>query len=34
MKEDKLKIGQYAIHAVETGNFWLDDGAMFGVEKP
>jgi glyoxylase-like metal-dependent hydrolase (beta-lactamase superfamily II) len=26
-----LKIGQYDIHAIETGTFWLDGGAMFGV---
>jgi len=34
MKEDKLKIGQYDIHAIETAPFWLGDGAMFGLEKP
>jgi glyoxylase-like metal-dependent hydrolase (beta-lactamase superfamily II) len=26
-----LKIGQYDIHTIETGTFWLDGGAMFGV---
>jgi glyoxylase-like metal-dependent hydrolase (beta-lactamase superfamily II) len=26
-----MKIGQYTIHSIETGSFWLDGGAMFGV---
>jgi glyoxylase-like metal-dependent hydrolase (beta-lactamase superfamily II) len=26
-----MKIGEYEIHSVETGNFSLDGGAMFGV---
>jgi glyoxylase-like metal-dependent hydrolase (beta-lactamase superfamily II) len=26
-----MKIGPYEIHLLETGRFWLDGGAMFGV---
>ena len=26
-----MKIGQYEIYPIETGTFWLDGGAMFGV---
>ena len=26
-----MKIGPYQIHLLETGRFWLDGGAMFGV---
>ena len=26
-----MKIGRYQIHLLETGRFWLDGGAMFGV---
>src|SRR5262249_12527121 len=26
-----IKIGPYSIHLLETGRFWLDGGAMFGV---
>ncbi|MBI5476035.1 MAG: MBL fold metallo-hydrolase [Ignavibacteriales bacterium] len=26
-----MKIGSYDVHAIETGTFWLDGGAMFGI---
>ena len=28
---ESMKIGPYQIHLLETGRFWLDGGAMFGV---
>lgn len=26
-----MKIGNYTLHPIETGRFWLDGGAMFGI---
>ncbi len=31
LKTDTMKIGSYELHAIETGEFALDGGAMFGI---